>query len=92
MQVIYQIISAYFEDDCADELAKDPIMNAILEKDRLASRPTLSGFWNRMDVDPLAQFSETASRMHEIIYSIHTQEQMLFDLDATLLDTYGTQE
>ena len=24
MQVIYQIIAAYFEDDCADELTKDP--------------------------------------------------------------------
>ena len=63
MQVIYQIIAAYFEDDCADELTKDPVMNAILEKDKLASQPTLSRFWNRMDIDTLAQFSEIASRM-----------------------------
>ena len=41
MQVIYQIIAAYFEDDCADELTKDPVMNAFLEKDKLASQPTL---------------------------------------------------
>ena len=92
MQVIYQIIAAYFEDDCADELTKDPVMNAILEKDKLASQPTLSRFWNRMDIDTLAQFSEIASRMREIIYSIHTPEQMLFDLDSTLLNTYGAQE
>ena len=32
MQMIYQIISAYFEDDCADELTLDPVFNAILEK------------------------------------------------------------
>ena len=32
MQMIYQIISAYFEDDCADELTQDPVFNAILEK------------------------------------------------------------
>lgn len=32
MQVIYQIISAYFEDDCADELTNEPVMTAILEK------------------------------------------------------------
>ena len=92
MQTIYQIIAAYFEDDCADELTKDPVMNAILEKDRLASRPTLSRFWNRMDTDTLSQFNEIASRMREIIYSIHALEQMLFDLDSTLLNTYGTQE
>ena len=92
MQVIYQTIAAYVEDDCADELAKDPVMNAILEKDKLTSQPTLSRFWNRMDIDTLAQFSEIASRMREIIYSIRTPEQMLFDLDSTLLHTYGAQE
>ena len=92
MQTIYQIISAYFEDDCADELTKDPVMKVILEKDRLASQPTLSRFWNRMDTDTLSQFNEIASRMREIIYSIHAPEQMLFDLDSTLLNTYGTQE
>ena len=30
MQMIYQIISAYFEDDCADELTHDPIFHSIL--------------------------------------------------------------
>ena len=49
MQIIYQIICSYFEDDCADELTNEPIMTAILGKDRLASQPTLSRFWNRMD-------------------------------------------
>ena len=49
MQVIYQIISAYFEDDCADELTNEPVMTAILDKDVLASQPTLSRFFNRMD-------------------------------------------
>ena len=37
IQVIYQIISACFEDDCADELTNEPVMTAILEKDTLAS-------------------------------------------------------
>lgn len=48
MQMIYQIISAYFEDDCSDELTLDPVFNAILEKNGLASQPTLSRFFNRM--------------------------------------------
>jgi len=37
MQMIYQIIAAYFEDDCTDELINDPVLTAILEKDTLAS-------------------------------------------------------
>lgn len=58
MQMIYQVISAYFEDDCADELTPDPVFNAILEKDRLASQPTLSRFFNRMDEGTLLQFDD----------------------------------
>ena len=58
MQMIYQIISAYFEDDCADELTLDPVFNAILEKNSLASQPTLSRFFNRMDEDTLLQFDD----------------------------------
>ncbi len=44
MQIIYQIIFAYFKDDCADELTADPVFNTILEKDWLESQPTLSSF------------------------------------------------
>ena len=92
MQMLYQIIAAYFEDDCADELTNDPVMTAILEKDSLASQPTLSRFWNRMDEDTLAQLDMINDRMRELIYSIKAPEHMLFDLDSTLLNTYGTQE
>ncbi len=92
MQMLYQIIEAYFEDDCADELTNDPVMTAILEKDSLASQPTLSRFWNRMDEDTLAQLDVINDRMRELIYSIKAPEHMLFDLDSTLLNTYGTQE
>ena len=37
IQVIYQITSAYFQDDCADDLTNDPVMTAILEKEKLTS-------------------------------------------------------
>jgi len=40
MKSVYQIIAAYFEDDCADELSTEPVMVAALEKDALASRST----------------------------------------------------
>ena len=70
MQMVYQIISAYFEDDCADELTLDPVFNAILEKDRLASQPTLSRFFNRMDEDTLLQFDDIDKSLRDIIYSM----------------------
>ena len=92
MQIIYQIIAAYFEDNCSDELTNDPVLTAILEKQKLASQPTLSRFWNRMDADTLSQIDEINEKMREIIYSIQMPEHMLFDLDSTLLNTYGFQE
>lgn len=92
MQMIYQVISAYFEDDCADELTLDPVFNAILEKDRLASQPTLSRFFNRMDEGTLLQFDDIDISLRDIIYSIKYPEHMLLDLDSTLFGTYGSQE
>ena len=92
MQVIYQIISSCFEDDCADELTNEPVMTAILEKEALASQPTLSRFFNRMDEDTLSQLHQIIREPRKVIYSIKKPEFMLFDIDSTLLDTYGDQE
>ena len=92
MQVIYQIISSYFEDDCADELTNEPVMTAVLEKEALASQPTLSRFFNRMDEDTLSQLHQIMRELRKVIYSIKKPEFTLFDIDSTLLDTYGNQE
>ena len=92
MQMVFQIISAYFQDDCADELKFDPVLTAVLEKDSLASQPTLSRFFNRMDEDTLVQFDTIDRNLRDIIYSIKRPEHVLLDLDSTLLETYGHQE
>ena len=92
LQVIYQIIMAYFEDDCADELTTDPVFTAILEKKALASQPTLSRFFNRMDESTLEQFYKLMAEFRKIVYTFKKPELMLLDLDSTLLDTYGHQE
>lgn len=91
-QMIYQILGAYFEDDCADELTDDPILTAILEKKALASQPTLSRFFNRMDESTLDQFFNLMRRFRKVVYRIKKPEMMLLDLDSTLLNTYGNQE
>lgn len=41
MQMIYQILASYFENNCADELAADPVFYIILGKKIPASQPTL---------------------------------------------------
>lgn len=92
LQEIYQTISGYFQDDDADELTHDPVFNSILGKETLASQPTMSRFFNRMDMDTLEQYQKIHEIMREKIYSIEPPENMLFDIDSTLFATYGSQE
>ena len=53
LQMMYMIIAGYFEDDASDELTNDSVFKSVLEKDALASQPTVSRFFNRMDEDTL---------------------------------------
>ena len=90
--MIYMIMAGYFEDDASDELTKDPIFKAVLEKSALASQPTVSRFFNRMDEDTLKQFQEISQILRKRIYSIQMPQAVILDLDSTLLAAYGKQE
>ena len=92
LQMIYMIMAGYFEDDASDELTKDPIFKAVLEKSALASQPTVSRFFNRMDEDTLKQFQEISQILRKRIYSIQMPQAVILDLDSTLLVAYGKQE
>ena len=68
LQMIYMIIAGYFEDDASDELTNDPVFKAVLEKSALASQPTVSRFFNRMDEDTLKQFLEISRILRILIF------------------------
>ena len=90
--MIDMIIAGYFEDDDADELTNDPVFKFVLEKDALASQPTVSRFFNRMDEDTLNQFLTIGRILRNKIYNIKMPQAVILDLDSTLLDAYGRQE
>ena len=90
--MIYMIMAGYFEDDASDELTKDPVFKAVLEKPALASQPTVSRFFNRMDEDTLKQFQEISQILRKRIYNIQMPQAVILDLDSTLLVAYGKQE
>ena len=92
LQMIYMIIAGYFEDDASDELTNDPVFKAVLEKDVLASQPTVSRFFNRMDENTLNQFLAIGKMLRKKIYRIQLPEAVILDLDSTLLEAYGKQE
>lgn len=68
-------------------------MTACLEKDALASQPTMSRFFNRMDTDTLEQFNDILKQLRKTLYEMEGRPAtVLFDLDTTLLNAYGNQE
>ena len=92
LQMIYQVFGTYYEDNCADEIRHDPVLSAALGKKALASQPTLSRFFNRMDDDTLRQFDGIMRQLRKMVYSVRMPQFVLFDIDTTLLPTYGDQE
>ena len=92
LQMIYMIIAGYFEDDTSDELTNDPVFKSVLEKDTLASQPTVSRFFNRMDEDTLNQLLMIGRILRKRVYRIQMPQAVILDLDSTLLDAYGRQE
>lgn len=92
MQMLFQIIAAYFQDSHADALRNDPVLTAAIDKPALASQPTLSRFFNRMDEASLAQLEEILKILRQRAYTIQRPEHVIFDLDTTLFPVYGKQE
>lgn len=92
LQKMYQQLAGYFTDDDSDELTTDPIFTALLDKDSLASQPTMSRFFNRMDNITLMQMDWILYLLRKKIYSIRKPNMVLFDIDSTLFDTFGNQE
>ena len=92
LQAIYQIFASYFEDDYADELTNEPVMTTVLKKEALASQPALSRFFNHMDGKALEQFNQILRELRKVICSIKMPGFMLFDIDTTFQNAYGSQE
>lgn len=90
--MIYMIIAGYFEDDASDELNNDPVFKAVLNKEALASQPTISRFHNRLDKNSLNQFLSISRILIKKIYSIQMPEAVILNLDSIVLDAYGKQE
>ena len=90
LQIIYMIIAGYFEDDASDELTNDPVFKAVLNKDALASQPTVSRFFNRMDEDTLNQFLTIGRILRKRVYSIQMPQAVILDLPISVTRVAGT--
>lgn len=92
IQRIYQHILGYFTDDSCDDLRLEPLLTRVLEKEMLASQPTMSRLKNRVTEENVAQLELINSVLLDKVYSIEKAEHIILDIDSTNLNTYGQQE
>ncbi|SHK50231.1 IS1380 family transposase [Paramaledivibacter caminithermalis] len=91
-QLVYTIISGYHSDNCSDSLRHDPIFTNILDKEALASQPTISRFINSLDETAIEAFNRLLEILFERANPKRSTKQIVLDLDSTLFETFGTQD
>ncbi len=90
-QLVYTTIAGYRSDDASDPLRHDPIFTGILDKDALASQPTISRCINAMTEKNIEGFNELLETLFEKVNPLHSTKYLVLDLDSTLSQTFGGQ-
>lgn len=91
MQKIYQHVAGYHADDDADSLSYDPALTAILNKERLASQPTMSRLNQILDKKAMKQLQKANDTVIERFHEWEAPEHVIMDVDSTNAATYGNQ-
>lgn len=91
-QLIYQNIAGYHKDDAADDLRHDHIFTSILDKEALASQPTISRVMNTFKKQDLEKFNYVLEYLYKSTNPVKGKENIILDLDSTNVETYGNQE
>lgn len=91
-QLLLQMIAGYPTDSSANLLARDPVFQLVLGKERLASQPTLSRFWQRLSPANIGQLQELNQALIDQVRLARNDTALVLDLDSTHSDTYGNQE
>lgn len=91
-QLIFSTIAGYSTDNAANSLRHDPVFTRILDKDRLASQPTISRCINTLDEDSVKAMNEILVKLFELGNPVKKTKQIVLDIDSTLFEIYGKQE
>jgi hypothetical protein len=91
LQKLYQHLAGYHTDDHADDLCVEPLLTAMLEKERLASQPTISRFNEKATIDTAKSLERVCEVLQERVYTIEFQDQFVFDLDSSGFAACGNQ-
>ena len=91
VQRILQNAAGYHADSAANDLREDTLFKTILEKEQLASQPTLSRLNEISSEKTMKQLQDANNKLLKNIYKNEPPEEIIFDLDSTISKTYGNQ-
>ena len=91
IQRIYQNTLGYHADNDANDLKYDEAFKIVLEKESIASQPTISRTNSKLDKENVKQFQNVNLNLFDRAKQINPPEEIIFDLDSTNSETYGKQ-
>jgi hypothetical protein len=83
IQKIYQHVAGYHTDDHADDLHTEPLLTAILAKERLASQPTLSRFHAKSGDKTIKSLEKITEDLQRRVYKAKPENHVIFDVDSS---------
>ena len=83
-QLIYQNIAGYSTDSSANLLKQDPIYKVVLDKSSIASKASLSRFWDRTSEENISQLQDLNQSMIDKVRLVINTTELIFDLDSTI--------
>jgi hypothetical protein len=91
-QLVFQHLAGYHRDNTAKRLVDDPVFTQIMEKDHLASQPTLSRTYGSHTSENIDQINDFLLQSSIDVHQRMNQKQITIDVDSTYFKTYGNQE
>jgi len=91
LQRIYQNAAGYHADSDANDLRYDNVFQTVLNKDVLASQPTISRINTKLNKEHMKQLQKANDKILDKIHNFKPPKKMIFDLDSTSFKTYGQQ-
>ena len=91
IQKIYQHISGYHTDDCADDLKNDPLFKLLFDE-KIASQPTLSRVNDEINSNNIHLMIDANFNLLDRKYQIQKPQTVILDCDSTGVQAYGEQE
>ena len=91
-QLVLQLIAGYKADSSANILQYDPVLQTLSADDSMASQPTISRFFNRVNEDTIEGLQKLNQKLIDQARLVRNDINMIIDLDSTHSDTFGNQE